>query len=120
VEQPKGGDGEQAWRQYAAALRQRLQEANGRAREEAEERYARVQRHARALESRSRERREEYERLEADYARLREAKRRDGARLDRLEFLLREGDVPAAVDLLAERRARIDAQAAYWDQEGHT
>lgn len=102
MEQPTGGDGEGAWRRYAGWLRQRLGDANQRAAADAAAQAEKVRRHILRAEGRSRAWRERHERLL-------EAKRRDGRMLNQLEELLLEGDVPAAVDVLAERRAKIEA-----------
>lgn len=89
IEQPKGGDGEAAWRQYAGELRKRLQEAKER---------------ARASQRR-------LELCAIDKSSLMRAKRRDGRTLDELERELLAGDFPAAVDRIMRRRAFMNAAA---------
>lgn len=121
MEQPSWDSPQIEWRRYAGELRQRLGEANRRAdgakvfelrAREAEARAAGAQeRAARALD-RFAGAWERSERWRGIALRVLAAKRRDAYMLNDLEELLREGDVPAAVDLLAERRAGIEAARA--------
>lgn len=87
MEQPSWDADVAAWRKYAGELRQKLGEAK-KASSDAFERG---------------------ERWKQNFQHLLYAKNRDGHQLDKLERLLDEGDVPAAVDLLAERRRYIQA-----------
>jgi hypothetical protein len=105
MQTPSWDDDVREWRRCAGWLRQRLGEANQRAAAEAAAQGERVRRHIVRAEGRSRAWKERHQRLL-------DAKQRDGRMLDRLEELLLEGDVPAAIDALAERRAGIEAYRA--------
>ncbi|GAA3211193.1 hypothetical protein GCM10017690_22290 [Microbacterium terregens] len=92
MEQPSWDDDAVAWRRFAGGLRERMGEANRRA----------ADAEARALDA---EERAALAEAEAD--RLTRRSKRSRWQLTRLEKLLAEGDVAAAVDLLAYRRAGI-------------
>lgn len=55
---------------------------------------------------------ERLDELSRKFTTLKASKERDSGNLDELEELLEAGDIPAAVDLLRERRAAIDAARA--------
>lgn len=107
IEQPKRGDGEDAWRVYAGQLRQTLADANRDASS------SRV-RAKEAIEKRGKAERELAE-LQERYNGLHRAKLRDGIMLDELERELDAGDYPAATHRLAVRRRRIEKAAEKWD-----
>lgn len=94
MKQPSWDDDAVAWRSFAGALRERMGVARRRA-VEAESKLQGVW--------------ERGDRWHAQHDRLLKAKYRDGRMLDRLEALLHDGDIAAAVDVLAERRAGIIA-----------
>ncbi|MDR6868155.1 hypothetical protein J2Y69_002766 [Microbacterium resistens] len=83
VEQPKWSDDVSDWRRYAGELRSKIGDLN---------RLLSVER--------------EQQRI------LRNSKGRDAKLLTKVERFLADGDVPAAVDLLARRRQGIDAAKA--------
>ncbi len=98
------------WRRYAGELRQRLGEA---ARQPGRDELAR----ASALIDRLRL---NCDSLRASRDRLLHEKKRDARNLNTVEALLLRGDVPGAADLLARRRAFIEAaQAEKQDQFAH-
>ena len=126
MEQPTWDDDAAAWRRYAGQLRQLTGDAYRRA-ADAEQRAADAERRAAAAERETstglRARAEEAEaklqglwerseRHRLSFQALMRQKRRDGRMLDRVERLLHDGDIPAAVDVLARRRAEMTAAAA--------
>lgn len=96
MEQPTRDDDARAWRRYAGELRQRLGVAKAQAASEAKRAEGE---HERAKVWR------------AWFKTARAAQRRAERLLDRVTELLERGDVPAAVDLLAERHAPRRAAA---------
>lgn len=94
IEQPKAGDGEKAWRQYASELRQELGEVNGRLTTAAVR-----QLNVRAVTAESK--------LEAMTRKWERAQ----FTLNNLERDLAAGDVERAVSRLAGRRRRMDRKA---------
>jgi len=114
METPSRGDGEAAWRLYAAQLRAALQHANRRASavtvvevraREAEARLA-------SAMTRLDRAKKRHKRWSRSFALLVRARNRDAELLTQVEKLLNGGDIPAAIDLLAERRAAINAARA--------
>lgn len=102
IVQPKWSDDATVWRRYAGELRKMLGEANARVRS-----MNAAEVRAREAESRLKGARGRADRWKESFESLMRAKRRDGNLLDRVEQLLSGGDVPAAVDLLADRRRAI-------------
>jgi hypothetical protein len=96
VEQPKWTDDVQAWRRHAGELRQRLGAAKAHAAAETERADGE---HARA------------EVWRGWFKSARAAGRRADRQLGHVEALLRDGEVDAAIRLLAERRERIGTRA---------
>jgi hypothetical protein len=96
IEQPAWDAPQVDWRRFGGQIRQRV----GSLRKELLEiREAHV-----GL-------REKHTELERRHERLRQSKRRDARMLTALERDLQAGDIPAAVDRLAGRRALIEADA---------
>lgn len=96
MEPPKGSDDVQAWRRYAGDLRQRLGAAKA---------------HAAAETARAGGEHERAEVWRGWFKSARAAGRRADRQLGHIEALLQEGEVDAALRLLAERRERIGTVA---------
>lgn len=102
IEQPKRGDGEKAWRTYAGQLRRELGEVRARL-----DGVRDVEQRAHVAESRLAGANSRAERWKEDFGSLLASKRRDGRILNELERALRQGDIPAALALVNERRRGI-------------
>ncbi|GAA2533182.1 hypothetical protein GCM10009860_11510 [Microbacterium mitrae] len=102
IEQPRRGDGEDAWRRYAGELRRTLGDLKQRIDD-----VRTVEMRAHTAEARLKGARSRADRWKANFESLLFAKRRDGRILDRIERLLRNGDLPGAIDLMTERRRAI-------------
>lgn len=99
MEQPKRGDGEDAWRRYAADLRQQLGEVKGRL-----SMAAVVE-----LDTRARI-------AEARLAGAKKKRKRTERVMNEIEADLIAGDVPAAVARLERRRRGIERREHYGRQ----
>lgn len=110
LERPRRGAGEDAWREFAVELQRRLGEANRRAVDEVRAAVERAHEHVERVEAASAARTAELRKLRRDHERLLHARMLLGRKFDALaRMLLDEGDVPAAIDVLARRRQRIAA-----------
>jgi hypothetical protein len=107
VEQPGWDDDAVAWRRFAGSLRERMGEAKRRA-VDAEARAVVAEARAKAAEDRAALADHRAREAEALRDALSGSARRNRWQLTRVEKLLAEGDVPAAVDLLAQRRRWIE------------
>lgn len=96
MEQPRGSDDVRAWRRYAGELRQRL---------------GAVKATATAETARADGERERAEVWRGWFKSARAVGRRAERQLSHVEALLLEGEIDAAIRLLAERRARIAPNA---------
>lgn len=100
MDQPRWDDDKLAWRRYAGGLRERMGDAYRRA-QDAEARATSAEARAVAAEERAAE-------AAAVSAEVTRRSKRARSQLNQLERLLRDGDIPAAVELLAERRRWVD------------
>lgn len=101
IEQPRRGDGEEAWRRYAGELRQALGEMNGRLTTDA----------IREIESRARAAERKLEQMRAKWSRGENT-------LDRVERHLLAGEVADAGGVLAKRRRRIEKAQRRTERRG--
>ncbi len=113
LERPRRGAGEDAWREFAVELQRRIGVVRAGAEAEVREGLERARAHNLRVEATSGAWKAELLELRRDHERLRRAHVRDGWKLNALaRMLLDEGDVPAAMDVLAARRRHIAAARA--------
>ncbi|MHC3000352.1 hypothetical protein [Microbacterium sp. HJ5] len=107
MEQPKWDDDAAAWRRFAGGLRERMGEAYRHA-SEGDARAANAEARASAAEARAAEAETRASAAEAQHRRTLRNARVSRRQLNQIEMLLAEGDVPAAIRLLADRRAWME------------
>lgn len=125
VEQPRKGDGEEAWRRYAAELRtalgdaQRVVDPDGLARARAARARAAAGRRVEAANERARLLERVAEKRKNDRLRATRARRTAERALAAVHEALRKGDVPLAFEVidgvlpyLPDARRRIEARRA--------